>query len=133
MFHFKNEKLPVEATGKLLRKAFLAESPDQKFLYKTDIKCIWLYLFGYKISKYELQEYFEKLGKDYYKEGLDYLEFEKKALSEINRLDNVEELRNAFITVDFSCKGFLTIEDLTKQFKLIAPHLSNKMVFDVFR
>jgi len=64
---------------------------------------------------------------------LDYLEFEKKALSEINRLDNVEELRNAFITVDFSCKGFLTIEDLTKQFKLIAPHLSNKMVFDVFR
>ena len=119
MFHFKNEKLPVEATGKLLRKVFSAESPDQKFLYKTDIKCIWLYLFGYKISKYELQEYFEKLGKDYYKEGLDYLEFEKKALSEINRLDNVEELRNAFITVDFSCKGFLT--------------MSNKMVFDVFR
>lgn len=133
MFHFKNEKLPVETTGKLLRKAFLAESTDEKLLYKTDVKCVWLYLFGYKISKYELQDYFEKLGKDYYRDGLDFLEFEKKALSEISRLDDIEELRNAFITVDFSCKGFLTIDDLTKQFQLIAPHLSKKTVFDVFR
>lgn len=133
MFHFKNEKLPVATTGKLLRKAFLAESRDEKLLYKTDVKCVWLYLFGYKISKYELQDYFEKLGKDYYMDGLDFSEFEKKALSEISRLDDIEELRNAFITVDFSCKGFLTIDDLTKQFQLIAPHLSRKTVFDVFR
>ena len=85
------------------------------------------------ITKYELQEYFEKLGKDYYKDGLDYMEFEKKALNEINRLDYIEELRNAFIAIDFSCKGFLTIEDLNKQFKIIAPHISQKTVFDIFR
>ena len=80
-----------------------------------------------------MQEYFEKTGKDYYSDGLDYNEFEKKALSEIQRLDNIEELRNAFITIDFSCKGFLTIDDLNKQFEMIAPHVSKKTVFDIFR
>jgi Ca2+-binding EF-hand superfamily protein len=83
--------------------------------------------------KYELQEYFEKLGKNYYSDGLTYEQFEKRALADIKRLDNIEELRNAFISLDFSCKGFLTIDDLNKQFKLIAPHLSQKTVLDIFR
>jgi len=84
-------------------------------------------------QKYELQEYYEKLGKNYYTDGVDYSEFEKKAMSEVRRLDNVEELRNSFIALDFSCKGFLTIEDLTKQFELIAPRMSKKTVFDIFK
>ena len=83
--------------------------------------------------KYELQEYYESLGKDYYKDGLNYEEFERKAMGDVKRLDSIEELRNAFITIDFSCKGFLTIDDLIKQFQIIAPHLSKKSVSDVFR
>ena len=90
-------------------------------------------IFFYHCGKYELQEYFEKLGKDYYNDGINYIEFEKKAVNEIIRLDNIEELRNAFISIDFSCKGFLTIEDLNKQFHLITPHLSKKAVLDIFR
>ena len=80
-----------------------------------------------------MQEYFEKLGKNYYTDGLSYEQFEKKALADIKRLDNIEELRNSFISIDFSCKGFLTIDDLIKQFKLIAPHFSQKTVLDIFR
>jgi len=33
-----------------------------------------------KNKKYELQEYYEKLGKNYYTDGVDYSEFEKKAM-----------------------------------------------------
>ena len=80
-----------------------------------------------------MQEYFEKLGKDYYTETINYENFEKKALSEIRRLDNIEELRNAFITLDFSCKGFLTIEDLQKQFDLIAPRVPLSIIQETFR
>ena len=80
-----------------------------------------------------MQEYFEKLGKDYYKDGIEYIDFEKKVLLDLKRTDNVEELRNAFIAIDFSCKGFLTIDDIKKQFNLVAPHISQKTIFEVFR
>ena len=83
--------------------------------------------------KYELQEYFEKLGKNYYTDCLNFDEFEKKAMNEVRRLDNIEELRNAFITIDFSCKGFLTFDDFTKHFQLIAPNLCQNIVSDIFR
>ena len=91
------------------------------------------HFFKINYLKYELQEYFEKNGKNYYTDGLNYEDFEKKAMTEIKRLDNIEELRNAFITLDFSCKGFLVIDDLIKQFNLIAPHLSHKTIDDIFR
>ena len=51
MFFYKSEKLSNENIDKLLRKAFTTESSDGKRLFKTDFKCVWLYLFGYKISK----------------------------------------------------------------------------------
>lgn len=85
------------------------------------------------MKKYELNEYYEKLGKNYAQDGIDLTEFERKAIGELKRLDYIEELRNAFIVLDFSCKGFLTEDDINKQFKQIAPHLSEKVVKDVFR
>jgi Ca2+-binding EF-hand superfamily protein len=68
------------------------------------------------------------LGKNYYSDGVTFEEFSKKANAEIKRLDAVEELRNAFISVDFSCKGFLTIDDLSKLFKTVAPRLSKNII-----
>ncbi|CAF0789387.1 unnamed protein product [Brachionus calyciflorus] len=136
MFHFiDDEPSSKEECKKLIRKAFVlsSSSKNKDSLNKTDFKCAWLYLFGYKISKYELQEYFEKLGKDYYKDVISYGEFETKAIADIKRLDVVEELRSCFISVDFSCKGFLTIEDLTKQFQIVAPHIPKNTIMDTFR
>jgi hypothetical protein len=81
-----------------------------------------------------LQDYFEKLGKNYYIDGVPYADFERKAMLDLKRIDGIEELRNAFIAIDFSCKGFLTIDDLQKQFQLIAPHIAqHTTVADVFR
>ena len=73
------------------------------------------------------------MNKDYHSDGLSYDEFEAKALLDIKRLDNIEEMRNAFIALDFSCKGFLTIDDLIKQFHIVAPHMSRKKIIDIFR
>lgn len=83
--------------------------------------------------KYELQEHFDKLQKNYYEDTVNYEQFERKVMSEVKRLDNIEELRNAFMTIDFSCKEFLTLDDLNKQFQLVAPHLSQKTIDDTFR
>ena len=73
------------------------------------------------------------MGKNYHTDGLNYEEFEAKAMQDIKRLDNIEEMRNAFITLDFSCKGFLTVDDLVKQFQIVAPHMPRKRVVDIFR
>ena len=54
-------------------------------------------------------------------------------MGELRRLDSVEEMRNAFMSIDFSCKGFLTIDDLLKQFQMIAPHMKSSRVVDIFR
>ncbi len=51
MFHYNNEKSKEENIEKILHKAFLKESTDKKLIYKVDFKVIWIYLFGYKISK----------------------------------------------------------------------------------
>ncbi|RMZ96763.1 EF-hand calcium-binding domain-containing 11-like [Brachionus plicatilis] len=136
MFHFVDNDVESKSEcKKLIKKSFVASSStkNKDILYKTDFKCAWLYLFGYKISKLELQEYFERLGKNYYHDGISYEEFEKKALCDISHLDIIEELRNCFISIDFSCKGFLTIDDMIKQFKIAAPHISKNTIMDIFR
>lgn len=76
---------------------------------------------------------FKKYNKDYYTGEILYNEFEEHAINYLKRLDYVEELRNAFITFDFSCKGFLTIDDFKKAFSIIAPNLSFKVIQDMFK
>jgi Ca2+-binding EF-hand superfamily protein len=42
-------------------------------------------------------------------------------------------MRNAFIAIDFSCKGFLTIDDLANAFKIVAPNIAIENIKNVFR
>ena len=110
---------------------------DTRLMSKHDAKAGWLFLFGYKIAKHELLDYFAACGKDYYgsgdEAGLTLAEFERKAMSEWRRVDPVDERRNAFIHVDSACKGFLTLDDLRRQFALVAPHLADSLVQHTFR
>lgn len=133
MFHAKLTESNEEEFKKKIRSAFDRFSTDRHTLNKTDFKCAWLYLFGYKISKYELQEYFEKLNKDYYRDGVSYVEFERKVRLDLKRTDGIEELRSAFMALDFSCKGFLTMQDLEKQFKLIGPHIGPNILLEIMK
>lgn len=54
MFHFvENDSKVTEASKNLIRTAFkrYSSAKDKDLISKTDFKCAWLYLFGYKISK----------------------------------------------------------------------------------
>ena len=55
MFHFKHEcaSLNEAEYKKRIRAAFdnFCTDKSASVLNKTDFKCAWLYLFGYKISK----------------------------------------------------------------------------------
>lgn len=54
MFHFvNNDTESKNECKKLIKKSFILSSStkNKDFLFKTDFKCAWLYLFGYKISK----------------------------------------------------------------------------------
>jgi hypothetical protein len=56
MFSFKDddESRAVDQHREIVRRAFklnCSSSSESDGLNKTDFKCAWLYLFGYKISK----------------------------------------------------------------------------------
>jgi hypothetical protein len=53
MFHFKNESTSLSDFKQKIQATFERFSSDRehRLLFKTDFKCAWLYLFGYKISK----------------------------------------------------------------------------------
>ena len=97
MFHCKNEKISTEICEKILRKAFQNESVDKKLIYKTDFKVIWLYLFGYKISKVKtIHQYFlviykkiiEKIHYNYYTNiSMNYKTFLKSWVKTITMMD----------------------------------------------
>ena len=60
MFHFKEEDLTNEQSKRIIQKAFTktSSSVNKDLLNKTDFKCAWLYLFGYKISKVDRKYFF---------------------------------------------------------------------------
>ena len=64
---------------------------------------------------------------------LTYNEFFECAITQIKRQDIAEEMRNAFIAMDFSCKGFLTIDDFENAFKIVAPNMSKENIKNIFR
>lgn len=55
MFHFRDgdQKKSNQEVRNLIGKTFhrYSSSTDKSLLSKTDFKCAWLYLFGYKIAK----------------------------------------------------------------------------------
>ena len=49
------------------------------------------------------------------------------------KLDGVEEMRKAFMAFDFSCKGFLTLDDMEKAFEKIAPKMPKQTIINTFK
>lgn len=55
MFHFSetDPKVTLKKAKNIVKKAFhrYSSTCDKSLIFKTDFKCAWLYLFGYKIAK----------------------------------------------------------------------------------
>lgn len=135
MFQFKEKKVIDDEDRACIREAFLkySSSDEKNGLNKTDYKVAWIYLFGYKPSKYEVSKIFKGFNKEYGVDELTLKEFQECVINQIRRQDMVEEMRNAFIAIDFSCKGFLTIDDLVNAFKIVAPNISMEHIKNIFR
>jgi Ca2+-binding EF-hand superfamily protein len=134
MFHYYKEKNRVigDVDRKRIKEAFIKYSSKNDGLSKTDYKVAWIYLFGYKPTKYDVTKVFAGFNKSYENDEINLMEFQECAIKQIKKQDAVEEMRNAFIAIDFSCKGFLTIDDLANAFKIVAPNISIENIKNVF-
>ena len=133
MFQYKEKSVIDDEDRKRIKEAFLKYSSKNEGLNKTDYKVAWIYLFGYKPTKYDVTKIFTGFNKDYENDEINFNEFQECAIKQIRKQDVVEEMRNAFIAIDFSCKGFLTIDDLVNAFKIVAPKMTIDNIKNIFR
>uniref|UniRef100_H2YXV4 EF-hand domain-containing protein n=1 Tax=Ciona savignyi TaxID=51511 RepID=H2YXV4_CIOSA len=94
---------------------------DKKgFLNREDLKVAMLILFGYKPSKYEIQEL---LGNE---KGMKFETFQSIVSS--SKIDQDHEIRDMFHMFDTRCRGFLGYEDVKRAFKIAASRIPEATV-----
>jgi len=114
----------------LLSKAFMFGDINKRgYLNKEDLKVAMLFLFGYKPSKYEINQLMkcEKQIKD---DNLcmTFSTFKSVMLCKLQAEDEDQKIRELFCMLDVKCQGYLTEEDIQLAFKHIAPNLSNSNI-----
>ncbi|XP_036363334.1 EF-hand calcium-binding domain-containing protein 11-like isoform X2 [Octopus sinensis] len=119
----------------LLRNVFKEfDEGNKKYLSREDIKMSILCLFGYKPSKYETDRIMQAYSDEFNEEmGLTLESFIKAMTPKMAARDENEEIRLTFMAFDFSCHGFLTIADLKKVFKEVAPKFPEENIEVIFR
>ncbi|XP_022099389.1 EF-hand calcium-binding domain-containing protein 11-like [Acanthaster planci] len=100
------------------------------YLCREDLKIAVVTLFGYKPSKYEVDQMM-KGCKD--TEGITEKQFLSLMSSKMAAQDRDEEIRHIFMTFDTHCRGFITIDDLRRAFSEVAPHIPRHRVESLFR
>ncbi|XP_078490502.1 EF-hand calcium-binding domain-containing protein 11-like [Ciona intestinalis] len=98
---------------------------DKKgFLNRKDLKVAMLILFGYKPSKYEIQQLLDD------GEGNEKLmNFETfKSIMAASKHDPDHEIRDIFRMFDTHCRGFLVFDDVKRAFHAVAPHISDATI-----
>lgn len=112
---------------KSIREVFTANDSGAKgYLDLEDVTMAMISLFGYKPDEGEVEKLIQG------RETLCFDEFfDGVAVRYANR-DKHEEIRQSFLALDTSCRGFLTLADLKKAMKLVAPRLEKK-ADEIFR
>uniref|UniRef100_A0A8I3NY15 EF-hand calcium-binding domain-containing protein 11 n=2 Tax=Canis lupus familiaris TaxID=9615 RepID=A0A8I3NY15_CANLF len=113
-------------------QVFKACDEDNKgYLSREDFKVAIVMLFGYKPSKIEADSMMSSVNPN--TSGILLEEF----LSIVRKKKEVQlhrnEIRHIFTAFDRHYRGYLTLEDFKKAFRLVAPKLSERTVLDVFR
>uniref|UniRef100_A0A8I3NMQ5 EF-hand calcium binding domain 11 n=2 Tax=Canis lupus familiaris TaxID=9615 RepID=A0A8I3NMQ5_CANLF len=113
-------------------EVFKACDEDNKgYLSREDFKVAIVMLFGYKPSKIEADSMMSSVNPN--TSGILLEEF----LSIVRKKKEVQlhrnEIRHIFTAFDRHYRGYLTLEDFKKAFRLVAPKLSERTVLDVFR
>lgn len=115
---------------KCIEEVFKQSDASQKgFLTRQDLKVAVLNLFGYKPTKYELDQ-FMKLSNE---NELSLEKFQQIMETKLSLEDEDQDVRHMFHMFDIHCQGFLTAEDFKNAFKMAAPGISEERVCESFR
>ena len=98
------------------------------YLTRQELKLAIVELFGYKPSKYEVNEILSKESN--ISTGISRELFSNIMKAKLARKDPNDEIRQLFLACDIRCRGFITFEDAKNIFKQTAPFVKH---FDLQR
>ena len=115
-----------------IKEAFHSADEGRKgFLNRDDLKVAIASLFGYKPSKYEVNELMFSANMDKCP-GLSLERFIAIASAKLVAQDLDDEIRQMFLAFDLECRGFITVENAKKIFFTVAPFVGKDIVEKVF-
>ncbi|XP_078673960.1 EF-hand calcium-binding domain-containing protein 11-like [Branchiostoma floridae x Branchiostoma belcheri] len=124
----------TEQDLRLIAAAFYEYDSGQKgYLNREDVKVATVSLFGYKPSKFEVDQVFKNATEVNGQRVLDLEPFIKVMSSKMAAQDKDEEIRQVFLAFDTHCRGFLTLDDLLRAGSLVAPHIPRHRMEAAFR
>lgn len=111
-----------------------ADDRNKGFLTREDVKVAIAELFGYKPSKYEVDQIMNNYGTRFNNViGLSLENYMIIMSDKLVAADEDENTRHTFMAFDTNCRGFLAVEDLQRAFSQVAPHIPNHTVQTCFR
>ncbi|XP_071798101.1 EF-hand calcium-binding domain-containing protein 11-like [Asterias amurensis] len=128
-------KRKIRETSEVEKRRFISVFHDcdedkKGYLSRQDLKVAMVILFGYKPSKYEVDQ---MMSGSTSSEGVMQDHFMSTMESKMAAQDLDEEIRQTFMTFDTHCRGFITLEDLYKAFNEVAPHTPRHRIDSLYR
>uniref|UniRef100_A0A7S0EF35 EF-hand domain-containing protein n=1 Tax=Hanusia phi TaxID=3032 RepID=A0A7S0EF35_9CRYP len=131
--HERNLLKPDDKFLQEAKTVFVKYDEDKDgFLNLHEAKLGIINLFGYKPSRYELLRLFgertlqeEQVGWDIFYDAMLRRKIDVGASA-------VDEVRQAFKAFDRRSAGFLTLADVKNAFREVAPHVSERIIEEIF-
>ncbi|XP_078594242.1 EF-hand calcium-binding domain-containing protein 11-like [Branchiostoma floridae x Branchiostoma japonicum] len=124
----------TEQERRMIAAAFYEyDSGHKGYLNREDVKVATVSLFGYKPSKFEVDQVFRNATEVNGEHVLELDPFVKVMSSKMVAQDKDEEIRQVFLAFDTHCRGFLTLDDLLRACSLVAPHIPRHRMEAAFR
>jgi len=133
--YFVKDKPLSEEDIRRIRSAFHdADLNFKGYLMREDLKIAFAILFGYKPSKYELNQALTaaKITAEQ-GSGVSEEQFVQLITPKFAARDEDEEIRQAFVAFDTHCKGFISVDNLHSIVKQVAPKLPSTTIEAAFK
>ncbi|CAH1792555.1 unnamed protein product [Owenia fusiformis] len=135
MFKLTHTKQVSEEETRLISNIFHQYDETQKgYLTRGELKFAVASLFGYKPSKFEVDQMMENnTNKGQEEQGVGLQRFTELMSAKLSSRDEDDEIRQIFLALDLQCRGFLTVEDLRRAISECAPHMPPCTALTAFR
>lgn len=128
-------KLTAEDRNVIISTFHDSDLGHKNYLDKEDLKTATVALLGYKPSKYEVDDMYKSCGLTENAPGqrINLEMFIDMMSSKMAVVDEDDEIRQTFLMFDSQCRGFLSLEDITKAFSQVAPHMQTHSIESAFK